>query len=79
MINFLKIFILISFLKKTKTKSKSDADNGRSVKEINDIKDLLKLIRKLGGVEELEKYLDENPSVAAAIEEYDDDEVKHNN
>lgn len=29
----------------------------------------------MGGVEELEKYLDENPSVAAAIEEYEDEEV----
>lgn len=60
---------------KTSSKGKPADDNGRSVKEINDIKDLLKLIRKLGGVEELEKYLDENPSVAEAIGQYEDEEV----
>lgn len=60
---------------KFKSKPVVDEDNGRSVKEINDIKDLLKLIRKLGGVEELEKYLSENPNVAAAIEEYEPEEV----
>lgn len=44
---------------------------GRSVKEINDIKDLLKLIKKLGGVEELEKFFEDNPSIAAAAAEFD--------
>jgi len=58
----------------------NNAGNGnnkpKNAEEINDIKNLLKLIRKLGGVEELEKYLDENPSVAAAIkDEYDTDEA----
>lgn len=53
-----------------------DADSntdsgGRSVKEINDIRDLLRLIKKLGGVEELEKFFEDNPSIAAAAAEFE--------
>ncbi len=61
---------------KTRKPSGEKNLNAKSAQEIKDIRNLLSIIRKLGGVEELEKYLAANPGVADDVLEYEyEDEV----
>lgn len=60
-----------AFSNSRRKNSGSSEESDKEDQELDDIKKLLKLIRKLGGVEELEKYLDANPSIAAQLKDED--------